>query len=78
MVDKTIPHYQNDAGYSSISIGSKVFKCIGAIPPFDHPHVFLDMGDETEMICPYCSTVFKFDESLSTGQSNPTDCIWNE
>ena len=32
--------------------------CVGARPPFDHPHVFLDMGDDHEIICPYCSTLF--------------------
>ncbi len=35
--------------------------CIGEMPPFDHPHVFLDMGDATEIICPYCSTLFRYD-----------------
>ncbi len=26
--------------------------CIGALPPFDHPHVFIDMGAASEAICP--------------------------
>ena len=35
--------------------------CVGAMPPFDHPHVFLDMGDDDEIICPYCSTLYRHD-----------------
>ena len=78
MSNQTVPHFQNDAGYSTILIGSKEFKCIGAIPPFDHPHIFLDMGEDTQMICPYCSTVYQFDESVGAGHATPADCEWSE
>ena len=46
MAGGSIPHFQNDAGHPAIDIGVKEFMCTGANPPFDHPHVFLDMGDE--------------------------------
>jgi len=26
--------------------------CIGALPPQDHPHVFCDMGEDVEYVCP--------------------------
>ncbi len=42
------PHFQNDAGHAAIDIGVKEFMCVGANPPFDHPHVFLDMGADEE------------------------------
>ncbi|TIR29487.1 MAG: zinc-finger domain-containing protein, partial [Mesorhizobium sp.] len=54
MAGGSIPHFQNDAGYAAIDIGVKEFMCTGANPPFDHPHVFLDMGDDNEKVCPYC------------------------
>ena len=48
--------------------------CIGARPPFDHPHVFLDMGDENETICGYCSTLYQFDASLHGAETIPPGC----
>jgi len=52
-------------------VGSKEFMCIGATPPFDHPHVFIDMGYDTETICSYCSTLFKYDASLKADAARP-------
>ena len=60
MADHQIPHFQNDAGHPAIEIGVKEFMCVGANPPNDHPHVFLDMGADVEKVCPYCSTLYKF------------------
>ena len=51
MAGGTIPHFQNDAGHPAIEIGVKEFMCVGANPPFDHPHVFLDMGADDEKVC---------------------------
>ncbi|WP_321338036.1 zinc-finger domain-containing protein [Breoghania sp.] len=76
MADQVIPHFQNDGGVESIKIGAREFMCIGATPPFDHPHVFLDMGDETSIVCPYCSTLYVCDASLKPGMSVPADCLW--
>jgi len=45
---------------SVIEIGSQEFMCVGANPPFDHPHVFLDLGNDNEIICPYCSTLYRY------------------
>ncbi len=52
--------------------------CIGATPPFDHPHVFIDMGDDSEAICPYCSTLYRHDPSLHGHASRPAECAWRE
>jgi uncharacterized Zn-finger protein len=60
MAGHAIPHFQNDAGHAAIEIGVKEFMCVGANPPFDHPHVFLDMGDDAEKVCPYCSTLYRY------------------
>ncbi len=46
MAGHTIPHFHNDDGHTMIEIGVRESMRIGALPPFDHPHVFLDMGDD--------------------------------
>jgi uncharacterized Zn-finger protein len=78
MADHVVPHFHNDPGVTSIEIGSKKFMCIGASPPFDHPHVFLDMGDDVEIICPYCSTLYRYDRSLAADEARPAECAWRE
>ena len=54
MAQTLVPHFVNDKGIDRIKIGVKEFQCMGATPPFDHPHVYLDMGDGTDLVCPYC------------------------
>lgn len=78
MADHAVPHFHNDAGVTVVRVGSKKFMCMGALPPFDHPHVFLDMGDEAEIICPYCSTHFKFEPSLGPAEAIPPECTFAE
>lgn len=77
MAGLTVPHFHNTPGVETIHIGAKEFQCIGAKPPFDHPHVYLDMGDEDEIICPYCSTHFRYDPSLGPSQAMPGECTWH-
>ena len=72
------PKFCNEAGAREIRIGVREFECIGAAPPFDHPHVFLDMGRESEIVCPYCSTLYRHDAALEAGQSVPADALWHE
>ncbi len=67
MSDHVVPHFHNDAGVPIIEIGSQEFMCVGANPPFDHPHVFLDLGNDNEIICPYCSTLYRFAADLAAG-----------
>ncbi len=74
MADHVVPHFHNDPGVPVIEIGAREFMCVGAKPPFDHPHVFLDMGDESEVICPYCSTLYRFDASLDSHSARPAAC----
>ena len=75
MSDHVVPHFHNDAGVAVIEIGSQEFMCVGANPPFDHPHVFLDLGNDNEIICPYCSTLFRFAADLDAGQARPPECV---
>ena len=75
MADNVVPHFHNDAGVPVIEIGSQEFMCVGANPPFDHPHVFLDLGNDNEIICPYCSTLYRFATDLKAGEARPPECV---
>jgi uncharacterized Zn-finger protein len=72
-----IPHFHNSAGHARIEIGVKEFMCVGAEPPYDHPHVFLDMGDDKEIVCPYCSTLYVYSPSLHGTQTLPEGCAFD-
>jgi uncharacterized Zn-finger protein len=74
MAENIVPHFHNAPGVPVIEIGAKEFQCVGATPPFDHPHVFLDMGDANEIICPYCSTLYRHDASLDSHSARPPEC----
>ena len=77
MAAHAIPHFHNDAGVPVIEVAAKEFMCIGAKPPFDHPHVFLDMGSDNEIVCTYCSTLYRFNPKLHGGESNPP-ALWTD
>jgi uncharacterized Zn-finger protein len=78
MVDRIVPHFHNEPGVAVIGIGAKEFQCIGALPPFDHPHVFLDMGEDAEIICPYCSMLYRHDPKLDPHAARPAACALAE
>ena len=78
MADPVIPHFHNDPGLPVIEIGAREFKCIGALPPHDHPHVYLDMGEANEIVCPYCSTLYRHDPALASDKARPPECALNE
>ena len=46
MTSSAVPHLANDQGVEKIFIGVRELNCMGARPPHDHPHVYLDMGDD--------------------------------
>jgi uncharacterized Zn-finger protein len=76
MAQTLVPHFVNDIGVDRIRIGVKEFQCMGAAPPQDHPHVYLDMGHDKEIVCPYCSTLFEYDKSLRVTDSEPEGCVF--
>lgn len=76
MASGATPHFHNDMGLAAIEIGAGEFMCIGSKPPFDHPHVFLDMGEAKEIICPYCSTLYKFNAALGSDGAKPAEAMW--
>ncbi len=70
-------HFQNDGGHRVIEVGVKEFMCTGASVPYDHPHIFIDMGHDNEKVCSYCSTLFRYNPSLKAEQTNPPGCVFH-
>ena len=75
MAGHYVPHLANDVGADKILVGVKELQCMGARPPFDHPHVFLDMGQDTQILCPYCSTLYVHDARLAGDETDPRGAI---
>ncbi len=73
MAHGTTPHFHNQPGLAKVKVGAREFMCIGALPPFDHPHIFIDMGSGRDAICPYCSTHYVYDASLGD-HADPQSC----
>jgi len=78
MAERLVPHFHNDPGVSMIEVGAKEFMCVGATPPFDHPHVFLDMGGADEIVCSYCATLYRFNSTLGDHEARPAECVLRE
>lgn len=78
MAGHSTTHFQNDAGHAVIEVGVTEFMCVGANPPFDHPHVFLDMGDDGEKVCGYCSTLYRYDPALGREETRPAGCVFHD
>lgn len=68
--------FHNQPAVPQIRIGVRQSNCIGALPPHDHPHVYLAM--ETAVLCPYCSTLFRFDARLPPTHTDPADCPFED
>ncbi len=75
MAQSVVPHLANDQGVDRIRVGVHELNCMGARPPFDHPHVYLDMGTEHEILCPYCSTLYVYDPALAPTETVPAACV---
>lgn len=75
MSTSSVPYLANDNGAEKVFVGAKELKCMGARPPFDHPHVYLDMGADSQVLCPYCSTLFVYDPKLLAHESDPAGAI---
>jgi uncharacterized Zn-finger protein len=74
VTDEIVPHFHNDPGVPVIEIGAKKFMCMGALPPHDHPHVYCDMGDAIEYVCPYCATLYRHNPALVPNEARPAEC----
>ena len=75
---QSYPKFHNEIGVPIVRVGCREFECIGATPPQDHPHIYLNMGDDGEIVCPYCSMVFHFDPNLGAHEADPADCAYGD
>jgi len=78
MGSSSTPKFHNDMGVETIEINAGEFECIGAKPPLDHPHIYLEMGTGNEVVCPYCSTLYRRNETLGAGTANPPQAVFTE
>ena len=72
---ESYPKFHNEVGVPIVRIGCREFECIGDKPPQDHPHIYLNMGDTGEIICPYCSTLYRYAADLKAGEARPPECV---
>ena len=70
------PRFRNDRAVPEIRIGVREFNCIGVSPPLDHPHVYINMGEQDAILCPYCATRFRFDPRLGPLEADPPDSLF--
>ena len=49
---------KNNHSQVSETVKSKKVNCSGGGGAFGHPKIYLDMGKENQIICPYCSKIF--------------------
>jgi uncharacterized Zn-finger protein len=75
MADAHVPHLANDHGAEKIYVGVKELQCMCARPPFDHPHEYLDMGSDSQILCPYCSTLYVHTDRLAPDATEPAGCL---
>ena len=47
MADEDYAKFKNGHGAPEVRIGVKQFKRVGASPPHDHPHIYLERSDTT-------------------------------
>jgi uncharacterized Zn-finger protein len=70
------PKFRNDRAVPEIRIGVREFNCIGVSPPHDHPHVYINMGNEDAILCPYCATRYCYDPRLAPFEVDPPDSLF--
>jgi uncharacterized Zn-finger protein len=72
-----LPSYQNEIGVGVIKIGAVEFHCVGALPPGDHPHIYLNMSGKASIRCPYCATNYVHDATLRWDTTVPPGCLYD-
>lgn len=68
--------FRNDRAVPEIRIGVREFNCIGVSPPHDHPHVYINLGDQDTILCPYCATRYRYDPRLAPFKADPRDSLF--
>ncbi|MDP7242501.1 MAG: zinc-finger domain-containing protein [Rhodospirillales bacterium] len=48
-----------------IAVTTRTISCDGGDGPLGHPAVYLNFGEKTEIVCPYCSCTFVIAEDAN-------------
>lgn len=73
MTEYSLPCFADNAGRKEIAVRVRKFMCAGAPAPFDHPHIVLNMGGDSKILCPYCSTLYRFAAALPEQQDQTAE-----
>ena len=57
------PDLKNKEKKELQEVSSSKVICDGGGGTLGHPKIYLDMGQETEITCPYCSKLFVLDKN---------------
>jgi uncharacterized Zn-finger protein len=57
--------------FETIPVDSKVVACNGGGGPLGHPRVYLNLGPDGKIECPYCSRLFVLRAQASGGHAAP-------
>lgn len=56
--------------FEVLHVKTKIIACDGAKNLSTHPLVYLNMGDNDHVVCPYCSKYFTINQSYPNQQIN--------
>jgi len=70
--------YKIDLGLAEIGIGVVEFKCIGASPPHDHPHIYHKIGPQGFVRCLYCNTKYVYIPDLGRFETEPPGNLFQD
>jgi uncharacterized Zn-finger protein len=66
----------NEVGVPIVRIGCRVSSNALGVSRRKITHTSTYMGDANEIVCPCCSTLFRFDQSLGAYEADPADCAY--
>lgn len=55
MIDNNITKLLSNTPLKSIIVTTLKVMCCGSAKPFDHPHIYLPLTKNGEVLCPYCN-----------------------
>jgi uncharacterized Zn-finger protein len=70
--------FKNYLGLAEIWIGVTEFKCIGASPPHDHPHIYHEIGKQGFVRCLYCNTKYVYRPYLGRYETEPPGNLFED
>ena len=78
MAPRQTPKFHNDMGVPAIDIGSREFECTAPCPLSDHPHIYIDMGDEKGDGLSLLLDLFRYDPALPPGGARPSEAVLSD